>query len=117
VTDHDIHDPLRDDNDLFQAFALQSLFYLIKSQNGSLYIGFFGITGHRYFCPLFPVDLDGQGDGALDQKIRLNLGPRLGCDQSLMSERRPAFLRKVRHHRMEQPHQDVTCFMQCPGES
>src|SRR5262249_36960190 len=39
VSDNDIDYPLRDDNDLFRALALQRLFYRIESQNGSLNIG------------------------------------------------------------------------------
>src|SRR5262245_47736050 len=39
-SDDHIHDPLRDDDDLFRAFPVERLFYRIEGQNGSLH-GFF----------------------------------------------------------------------------
>ena len=33
--------------------------------------------------------------------------PGLGGDKGFVPERRPALLRQVRHHRVEQPHQDI----------
>src|SRR5664279_3604856 len=44
---HHIHDPLRDDDDLFRALAVQGPYYRIEGQNGSLNIGISGAPGHR----------------------------------------------------------------------
>src|SRR5665647_3216199 len=113
--DHDIDDPLRDDNDLFRAFAVEGLFYLIEGQNGSLNLRLSSVPRHSDLGALFTVDLDRQGHGVFDQQIRLELRPSLGGDQRLMAKGRPAFLGQMRHHRVEQPHQDVAGFPQRPG--
>src|SRR5512146_3302840 len=52
-SNHHIDDPLRDDNDLFRALAVQHPLYLIERQNGSLHGLFSGIPGDRHFRPLF----------------------------------------------------------------
>src|SRR5262245_23696456 len=54
---HHIDDPLRDDNDLFRAFAVQGPLYRIKRQHGSLNLGSLGIPGHRHVGALLAVNL------------------------------------------------------------
>src|SRR4029077_143513 len=116
VSDHNIDDPLRDDNDLFRAFALQRPFYSIKGKNVSLNVGLSRIAGHRHIGAFFAVDLYGQGNGTFYQEIRFDLRPFLGGDESFMPQRRPAFPGKVGHHGVEEPYQDIRSFTQGPAE-
>src|SRR5690348_15346697 len=115
LSDH-IDDPLRDDDDLFRALAVERLLYRIEGQNGSLDLVFSSVPGDGHVGPFPAVDLHRQGDRGLDQQRRLELRPGLGGGQGLVPERRPALLGQMRHHRMEQPHQDVAGLAQREGE-
>ena len=44
------------------------------------------------------------------------VGPGFGRDQGFVPKRRPALLGEMRHHRVEQPYQDITSFTQGPPE-
>src|SRR5690606_13385952 len=92
VLDDDIHDPLRDDDDLFRALAVQRLLYLIEGENGSLNLVLAGLARDGDVGALLAVDLDRQGDRALHQQCRLDLRPQFGGDQGLVAERGPALL-------------------------
>src|SRR3569833_2979669 len=113
--DH-IDDPLRDDDDLFRAFAVERLLYRIERQNGSLDFVLSSVPGHGHVSPHFAVDLHRQGDGGLDEERRLELRPGLGRDQALVAERGPALFGQMRHHRVEQTHQDVAGLAQREGK-
>ena len=115
-SDHDIDDPLRDDNDLFRTLASKRSFYLIERQNGSLYLGIGGVALYRYFGPFFAIDLDRQRDSVFHQQIGLDLGPVFGGHKGLVSECRPAFFGQMRHHWVEKPDQDVASLAQGPAE-
>src|SRR3569623_3614978 len=99
-SDH-IDDPLRDNDDLFRALAVERLLYRIQGQNGSLDLVFSGVAGDGHVGPLLAVALHRQGDRGLDQQRWLELWPCLGGDQALVPERGPAFLGEVRHHRVD----------------
>src|SRR4029079_5865818 len=115
-SDHDIDDPLRDDNDLLRALSVERLFYRIERQNGSLDRLFSRIAADRDIGAFFAIDLYRQRDGAFDQKLRLELRPGFGRDHRLMAECGPAFLGEMRHHWMKQPHQNIACLGQGPSE-
>ena len=107
---------MRDDNDLFRAFAVQRLYYRIEGQNGSLYLGFPSVPGHSDVGALLAIDLDRQSDRVFDQKLRFDQRPGLGGDQRLVAQSRPALLGEMRHHRVEQPNQNVAGLAQGPGK-
>src|SRR5690242_21650423 len=100
-SDHDIDDPLWDDNDLLRALSVERLFYRIERQNGSLDRLFSRVAVDRYIGAFLAVDLNGQGNGAFDQQIGLELRPALSRGHRRMAERRPALLGQMRHHRAE----------------
>src|SRR6195952_6080217 len=60
VLANDIHDPHRNNNDLADRFAPESLFYRIKAQNGSLNFRILRIAGECDLASFLAVDLDHQ---------------------------------------------------------
>src|SRR6202030_3893245 len=74
---HDIHNPLRDNNDFFWCFAVQGSFYRIQGQNGSLNVAFSRVAWYGYISSLLAVNLYRQGHGILDEEIALDLRPFL----------------------------------------
>ncbi len=107
---HHIDDPLRHHNHLLGRLATERPFYLIEGQNGTLNFGICSIAGNCDFSAFFAVDLHRQRNGIFDQQFRLELRPSLGGDERFAAERSPALLGQVRHHRLEQPYQDIDRF-------
>src|SRR5665213_197522 len=54
---HHIHDPLRDDDDLFRALAIERLLYRVQGQHGSLNLRGLGVPGHGDVGALLTVNL------------------------------------------------------------
>ena len=75
-----------------------------------------GVRAHRHVGALLAVDLDRQRDRVLDQQSRSTCGQAACATRVVVAERRPAFLGEMRHHRMEQLHQNVGRFAHRPAE-
>ena len=75
--------------------------YRIECQHGILNIGVAGIARYGDVGALFAVDLDRQRQRLLDQELGFDFRPRGLRDQRVVAQQRPAFLGKMRHHRMK----------------
>src|ERR1700761_5958218 len=89
VLANDIHDPLRHNDHLADGLAVQSLFYRIERQNGSLNFRILGLAGECDFAALLAVDLDHQGYGVFDQQISFDFGPIGLRNQPLLPQNLP----------------------------
>ena len=76
-----------------------------------------GVAADRDFGALLAVDLDRQRQRVLDQKVALDLRPGRFRDQRRVAEHGPAFLGEVRHHRVEQLHENINRFAHGPARS
>src|SRR5229473_1062852 len=54
---HHIHDPLRHDDDLFRALAVEGSLYRIQGQDSSLDLGAFGVARDGHVGPFLTVNL------------------------------------------------------------
>src|SRR3569833_3207534 len=72
---HDIHDPLRNHDDLAGGGPGKGGFYRIEGQNGSLNFRIRRISADRDIGALLTVDLDRQRHGVLDEERRVRFGP------------------------------------------
>src|SRR4029077_20660177 len=91
-------------------------FYRIESENGSLDFGIRRVAADGDLGAFLAVDLYRERQRVLDLQAALDLRPGRFRDQRLVAEHGPAFLREVRHHRVEQLHQNVNRFARRPAE-
>src|SRR3569623_588738 len=113
---HDIHDPLRNHDDLAGGGPGKGGFYRIEGQNGSLNFRIWRISADRAIGAILAVDLDWQRHVVLDQKRGIGLGPGGLGNAPLAPQYLPALFGEVRHHRRNHPHQDIESFANGGGE-
>ena len=104
---HHIDDSLRHDDDPLRFFSLKRPLNGGERQHRCFDIATGGIAGDRDIGALAAIDLHWEGHGVLDKQGRLDLRPGRLRHQAFMTEHRKALLRQMRHHRVEERHQDV----------
>ena len=98
----DIDDPLRDDDDFFHRRPSRARWTAVERQDRRLDRRCVGVAVDDEFRALFPVHLYRKRHSIVDDRLCVGGGQGASRDQRRVTERRPAFLRQMRHHRRKQ---------------
>src|SRR5690606_5895046 len=111
-SDHDIDDPLRDDDHFLQRPSVACAYYRFEFAHSLFHLGGGGGGRNRDFVAPLPVDLHRQRNRIGDKKRGLRLRPAGLGDKARSAQRRPAFLGQMRHHRRDEMDQNLARFVQ-----